>query len=916
MVPQNGPQQRTQQQAGFSNFMSPGLAGGVDPLSFNDDPHVAKQMAALNAMNQARMSQSSRPAPSPLSASGGTSSGSYLGSITNSHNFPSNGHDLLNVSASPNGHANFSMSNNFGLPQNPSSASNGSFLDPTSMSQGTMSRPQVMKDHNQQLKARETGLLQGLANYWAKNGTPLPPALSGMSFPNYDASTSPWSFIDPGSEIGHFKIASRDIAIFKLWATVIQAGGSAQIESNKMWPSILTALGLPAEATDPQTNNQVLVLKELHDVYMRLLAPFETIYRRNIQEQQKKLQMSQQPVNGNPQAGMRSMSSHGLMPGTMGLTNGSGTFPSVNSQQRPSLASSDSHGSLGASDMDPFTQSEPNLLDQDVQGIKRKHNSEGPDMKRVRQKTDPPEGNPLLADIANNAQSRPGSQPPAAAGTPNRPRQQPARRKIEYVPLGREVETFGGWDVNTLDAEWHNQQSRRPIRDISEWGLVDTEHLCMSLRSRLAVELSYALTTFTVLSTMREQQPGTGLSLSNCPDLLDDVLDLLEETAFGGPEQEATTLLTRAHDIPTNRELLTLVQDQETRPFASLDTHQGSKDPSLGPFPRPASIIIAIVAIIRNLSVWTNNWDFLAASPRVTDMLLRLCMVERDKDNNPCPVAECLSIADLIFLRREIMVIFVSISGSMKFTNTPSSRRIAKRLFELTASYLVDSTDAVPPLASVQLAGVVPTAGLRPPLLAETALDVLTRFTQPDYNRQLLTKIIPQSWIHQLIANLVHRVPMVESDFLLMQRDYWAGYVEKIIMGIYSLFFIAPYDLKQRIKADRRLGVKNVLLRMAQRVLTVPNDGRAMFAIPARRSIEALKLLDRAEEKVDTVEPELPALQFGMGFSDGSDSSFEKGTGLLGANRDVAWEMLMMRDVLSDEVFFNELDSLVRVESS
>ena len=66
------------------------------------------------------------------------------------------------------------------------------------------------------------------------------------------------------------------------------------------------------------------------------------------------------------------------------------------------------------------------------------------------------------------------------------------RRQVEYIPLAREVDTYGGRDVHAIDAEWTNQMSRRLLRDIHEWGIVDTEHLSMSLRSRLAIELLIA----------------------------------------------------------------------------------------------------------------------------------------------------------------------------------------------------------------------------------------------------------------------------------------------------------------------------------------------------------------------------------------------------------------------------------------
>jgi SWI/SNF chromatin-remodeling complex subunit SWI1 len=129
--------------------------------------------------------------------------------------------------------------------------------------------------------------------------------------------------------------------------------------------------------------------------------------------------------------------------------------------------------------------------------------------------------------------------------------------------------------------------------------------------------------------------------------------------------------------------------------------------------------------------------------------------------------------------------------------------------------------DCVPPLASVQLSAVPPNSSLRPPVLADIALEVFARISQSDVNRQSLARAISQRVLWQLLTSLVHRVPMIEADFLLMQRDYWQSYVEKTIMGIYSLIFMAPYGLKQKIQVDKRLGIKTVLLRMAQGILLV-----------------------------------------------------------------------------------------------
>lgn len=494
------------------------------------------------------------------------------------------------------------------------------------------------------------------------------------------------------------------------------------------------------------------------------------------------------------------------------------------------------------------------------------------------------------------------------------PRQQLSRRKLEYVPLAQEIDTYGGRDVQALDAEWTNVVPKRPLRDINDWGVVDIECLCMSIRSRLSVELSYALTTFTVLSTMRGQSPSSGFPIFQCPDLLDDALDLMEELAFDEPEK---TLSEHTDNIFTNRELVVLVQDTQCHPFAVLEWHQGAKDSQLGPQQRPGTIIFAIVNIIRNLTIFADNIEFISNHPRLVDILLRLCTIEHIPGHSPTPASKALSLSDLLLIRRDVMNVLMGIAGSINLSQSSSSEktlRVARRAFDLLASYLVDPIDSIPPLASVQLAGVAPNPNRKPPALADAALEVFTRFTQIDANRQIITKAVPSSSLWLLLENLVHRLPLVDADFILMQREHWLCFVEKTVMAIYSIVFLAPYELKRKIKTDRTLGFKNVMLRMAQRILTMPTDGRLTFVISSRRAIEAMKLLDKSEELVDTSEPTMPVLSFGMGFSDSGDAGMEKGTGMLGGNREVAWDMLMTRDVFQDDFFFNELDSMVRVE--
>lgn len=213
---QNGQQPRPQQSS-FPSLFSQGSQGTLDP-SFIDSPQAPKNFTALSATNQARASQNSRP----VASSAGTSSGPF-GAPVNPHSYSSGAHDLLGNST--NGHTNFPITNNFGLGHNPSG--NVPFLD-----QGSMTRSGLaMKDVTKQ---RESSFLQGLATTHAKSGCPLPPALTGIAFPNYDPTNRRWN-IEPGSEIGTFRIVGKDVSLFKFWGLAMREGGVQNVRSGHFY---------------------------------------------------------------------------------------------------------------------------------------------------------------------------------------------------------------------------------------------------------------------------------------------------------------------------------------------------------------------------------------------------------------------------------------------------------------------------------------------------------------------------------------------------------------------------------------------------------------------------------------------------------------------------------------------------------
>jgi SWI/SNF chromatin-remodeling complex subunit SWI1 len=497
----------------------------------------------------------------------------------------------------------------------------------------------------------------------------------------------------------------------------------------------------------------------------------------------------------------------------------------------------------------------------------------------------------------------------AQAAVQSRNKQQmPMRRKIEYVPLAREIESYGGRDLQRWDSEIASAAPRRAIRDVNDWGIVEVDALMMSIRSRLSTEVAYALGTLSVLSTIRNSANTALLLFENCPDLLEEILDLLVENAFRNTEDTfSPPSLSSDPVIITNRELINAVHESDTHPFSILQDGQGCRDRSLGPSLRAGTIILTITNILRNSAAWAENANFLAFHPAFLDILLRLCATTSASS----AASPAMTLNDLINVRKDVLYILFGLAHNLQFAEkiTPLTIKTVNRAFQLVASYLIDYPEELSLSANVPSH---PGRHPRPPLLADVALDVFTRMGLTDRNRQIISRTVPRASILRLFRSLVHRLPVSEQDFELLMREQWMSYLDKNVMALYSLAFLASPDIKQKVKSDHSLGFRNVMLRMVQKMTANP-EPRGWFAICIRRSVETMKVIDDAEDSFDTSKSTVaPTLSFGMGYGEIGDNGPERGTGLLGGQRQWAWDLLMR--VGADDVAFGELESLSRVD--
>lgn len=109
-----------------------------------------------------------------------------------------------------------------------------------------------MNPQNSQLppQQRRKQFLYGLGNVMLQRGVPLPPQLTGIPYPpTYDPSASPWRTLDiSNTDVGVVRLAGKEVDLYKLWALVQQAGGSAKVRFSYI-PSRTLADALVAQPT-------------------------------------------------------------------------------------------------------------------------------------------------------------------------------------------------------------------------------------------------------------------------------------------------------------------------------------------------------------------------------------------------------------------------------------------------------------------------------------------------------------------------------------------------------------------------------------------------------------------------------------------------------------------------------------------
>lgn len=500
------------------------------------------------------------------------------------------------------------------------------------------------------------------------------------------------------------------------------------------------------------------------------------------------------------------------------------------------------------------------------------------------------------------------------------------RRKIEYLPNVRALNTHGGRDLAILEGEAQAMAARRPFRVIEEYGPVDIEWLTMQLRSGVRVEVTNALAVLYHLSWLRAGQgSATGLPMNMCEDLTEVLLDLLEETAFGSIEDaEEPDDAGLSVKVVTNKHLARIIHEREQGLFAGLDYDK--EKPFTAPVTPPWEIVYIIVSMLANLASVPENPPYFASIPRILDIVLRVCMLEplEKPTDTPRPASKALQLHHLLRVRREALSLVALMGDAFDLSNNPP--RTSRRLFSLIAATLMDPELCHSPTTQIL-------QQRQPSPAMDLALDAFSRVSHPDGNRTCLGRNVSPDALWSMTQMLSRLLPLTDADITSIQNEQWLSFILKVALCIYSLVVLAPTPIRRKMKSSPSF--RSSLTRFLRactrdREMNVTQAGslfRNMVPIARdnieqywRRIVEILRVIDEEEDPLATFSSGGGGgmVGFGIGGSYGEHNSKPppRGTGILGGTRsDFLWGA-MWQAATADPLLFEDWENLVRVDSA
>lgn len=454
------------------------------------------------------------------------------------------------------------------------------------------------------------------------------------------------------------------------------------------------------------------------------------------------------------------------------------------------------------------------------------------------------------------------------------------RRRIEYRPYSKAPEAFGG--IEQADQVLLAAERARQPRQLGDLGLIDIHSLTMSLRCRIASEVAYALNALALIALQMSgdppNTPGVQFLLEKCPELLEELLDLLEETAFGyddgsrSPSRNdgvgtASSTTNGAHapleeDLRSYRRLFRRVEAEMSGLVQSSDDRATAADSGdeFGNSLRPGPTIVAICNLLRNLTTSERNLRFAAQEPRFAEILIRVASLPmRSYSTSSAASVESrypvrLSAADLLVVRKNAIEILSHIGLDVALDSYSPS--IAAGAVDLVLFFLRDAEYHKDPFSftvcpSLPSLNRIPQPHAKlgpqsPTVLPYFGFGLATcaRLFLRDGNRSMISHLIEPDELFEIFVSLVALLPIAEKDFQVMTFETGLLYMHSVVVSLYNLATLSPPSVKARLQ--RHPKITRAFLRMVRRLAgtQVAYSDEDIYQQIAHRALTILQLLD------------------------------------------------------------------------
>ncbi|KAJ5793614.1 hypothetical protein N7457_000213 [Penicillium paradoxum] len=389
-------------------------------------------------------------------------------------------------------------------------------------------------------------------------------------------------------------VAGRPINLVQLYATVMKMGGSKKITTTNMWPAVAHQLQFPQM-------QYPMAAQEIQAHHSRNLAPYEQAF---INSQQKQMaDHMQQQQQQQQQGGIPRQTSHFQSPSVK---------PSPGFEQAQAIAQSPqnntpAHNNIPGNAANGFaTPTHARSQSRPAQAGHR------PSISRASQPpAQPTETATGQLAAPSPSQSGKGLTPVASQQQPGQPEQKPdqlVKRPIgeTFKPMVLTGSRFHGPIV--VDEMYQIGEDitrlKPDVPSFAELGIVDIHALTMALKSGIYAEIRVALDTLTTLSG----EPSVQISLENCDDLVESLVDCAEDQADLLAEhtsEESDTMRLRSYDEVTRDCQSENTSLADVPPFGSLEYE----------LDRAVDRLICVTTILRNFSFSETNFPSLGIPP-------------------------------------------------------------------------------------------------------------------------------------------------------------------------------------------------------------------------------------------------------------------------------------------------------------